>query len=117
MSPSRTISDDIFFLGDLLGEVITAQAGSGAFELEETVRGLAKAHRAGDPGAGTELSALISGLSIDEAVLLIRAFTSYFQLINLSEDNERVRRIRRREAETYPAARRGSIRDPSRASG
>ncbi len=111
MSPSRTISDDIFFLGDLLGEVITAQAGSGAFELEETVRGLAKAHRAGDPGAGTELSALISGLSIDEAVLLIRAFTSYFQLINLSEDNERVRRIRRREAETYPAARRGSIRE------
>lgn len=111
MTSSRTISDDIYFLGDLLGEVITAQAGTDAFELEETVRSLAKAHRAGDSGAGTELSALVSGLSIDEAVLLIRAFTSYFQLINLSEDNERVRRIRKREAETYPAARRGSIRE------
>ena len=111
MTAGRTISDDIYFLGDLLGEVITAQAGSEAFELEETVRALTKAHRAGDAGAGEELSALISGLSIDEAVLLIRAFTSYFQLINLSEDNERVRRIRKREAESFPAARRGSIRE------
>lgn len=111
MTQSRTISDDIYFLGDLLGEVITAQAGSEAFELEEAVRALAKAHRAGDSEAGTELSALISGLSIDEAVLLIRAFTSYFQLINLSEDNERIRRIRKREADTFPAARRGSIRE------
>lgn len=111
MSSQRTISDDIYFLGDLLGEVITVQAGSDAFELEEAVRNLAKAHRAGDVEAGAELSALVSGVSIDEAVLLIRAFTSYFQLINLSEDNERVRRIRRREAETFPAARRGSIRE------
>jgi phosphoenolpyruvate carboxylase len=111
MSSSRTISDDIYFLGDLLGEVITAQAGTDAFDLEEAVRALTKAHRAGDPEAGVELSAIISGLSIDESVLLIRAFTSYFQLINLSEDNERIRRIRRREAETFPAPRRGSIRE------
>lgn len=111
MTSGRTISDDIYFLGDLLGEVITAQAGIDNFELEEEVRSLAKAHRAGDPAAGAELNALISGLSIDEAVLLIRAFTSYFQLINLSEDNERVRRIRRREAESFPAPRRGSIRE------
>lgn len=111
MPSQRTISDDIYFLGDLLGEVITAQAGVAAFELEEEVRALAKSHRNGDPEAGTQLSALVSGVSIDEAVLLIRAFTSYFQLINLSEDNERVRRIRRREAETFPAPRRGSIRE------
>lgn len=111
MPSQRTISDDIYFLGDLLGEVITAQAGSDAFELEEAVRGLAKSHRTGDPEAGAQLSALIAGVSIDEAILLIRAFTSYFQLINLSEDNERIRRIRRREAETFPAARRGSIRE------
>ncbi len=111
MGSSRTISDDIYFLGDLLGEVITAQAGTDNFDLEEAVRSLAKAHRTGDPEAGAELSALVSGLSIDESVLLIRAFTSYFQLINLSEDNERVRRIRQREAEDFPAARRGSIRE------
>ncbi len=111
MGSSRTISDDIYFLGDLLGEVITAQAGTDNFNLEEAVRSLAKAHRAGDSEAGTELSAVVAGLSIDESVLLIRAFTSYFQLINLSEDNERVRRIRQREAASFPAPRRGSIRE------
>lgn len=109
MTERRTISDDIYLLGDLLGEVIRAQAGDDAFDLEEDVRAMAKAHRAGDTAAGDRLAATIQELSVEDASLLIRAFTSYFQLINLSEDNERVRRIRRREAGSYPAPRRGSI--------
>jgi phosphoenolpyruvate carboxylase len=108
---ARTISDDIYLLGGLLGEVIRAQAGEAAFDLEEEVRALAKSHRAGVEGSREQLATLIAGLSPDEASLLIRAFTSYFNLINLSEDNERIRRIRRREAATYPEARRGSIRE------
>src|SRR5680860_868405 len=111
MMQHRAISDDIYLLGGLLGEVIRAQAGEQAFELEERVRALAKAHRAGVEGSGDELAALSAGLSADEASLLIRAFTNYFNLINLSEDNERIRRIRRREATSYPEARRGSIRE------
>ncbi|CAN5733174.1 phosphoenolpyruvate carboxylase [soil metagenome] len=107
----RAISDDIYLLGGLLGEVIRAQAGDDAFDLEEQVRALAKAHRAGVEGSGDQLAALVAGLSAGEAGLLIRAFTSYFNLINLSEDNERIRRIRQREASTYPEARRGSIRE------
>jgi phosphoenolpyruvate carboxylase len=107
----RTISDDIYLLGDLLGDVIRSQAGEAAFDLEEEVRALAKAHRAGVEGSGEELSALVAGLSADESSLLIRAFTSYFNLINLSEDNERIRRIRRRELATWPDPRRGSIRE------
>ena len=110
----RTISDDIYLLGDLLGEVIRTQAGESAFALEEEVRGLAKSHRQGDPGSGDALKELIAGLSDEDASLLIRAFTSYFNLINLSEDNERIRRIRRRELATYPQARRGSIREAIR---
>lgn len=46
--------------------------------------------------------------------MLIRAFTSYFQLINLCEDSERVRRIRRNEAASDPNPRRGSIREAIR---
>lgn len=110
----RSISDDIFLLGDLLGEVIRSQAGEEAFALEESVRALAKSHRQGDKEAGAALDALVAGLSIDDASLLIRAFTSYFNLINLSEDNERIRRIRRRELSSYPQARRGSIREAIR---
>jgi phosphoenolpyruvate carboxylase len=109
MAGGRTLSNDIFLLGGLLGEAITAQAGEDAFQLEERVRALGKAVRAGKPAAANELASLIAGLSSDEASLLIRAFTSYFQLVNLCEDSERVRRIRRREQEHHPRPRRGSI--------
>ncbi len=114
MMQQRTISDDIYLLGDLLGDVIRAQAGEEAFSLEEEVRALAKSHRQGDPVAGEALKSLVAGLTEEDASLLIRAFTSYFNLINLSEDNERIRRIRRRELATYPQARRGSIREAIR---
>lgn len=109
MTDPRTISDDIYLLGDLLGEVLRLQAGEEAFALEEEVRGLAKAYRAGEPGAGDRLAELVAGLDLDDANLLVRAFTSYFGLTNLSEESERVRRIRAREAEMAPAPRRGSV--------
>ncbi|MCC6790249.1 MAG: phosphoenolpyruvate carboxylase, partial [Thermomicrobiales bacterium] len=109
MADRRTLSKDIYLLGGLLGDAIIAQAGEDAFALEEEVRALGKAFRAGRKDAGEELAALVAGLGPDDASLLIRAFTSYFQLINLCEDSERVRRIRRREAEHSPAPRRGSI--------
>nr|MDQ3044654.1 phosphoenolpyruvate carboxylase [Chloroflexota bacterium] len=111
MPASRSLSDDIFLLGDVLGDVIRSQAGHAAFELEETVRGLSKAFRSGDPSAGNELTALISETSTDEARMLIRAFTNYFQLVNLAEDNERIRRLRQREAREVPAVRPGSLRE------
>ncbi len=53
----------------------------------------------------------MEGLSIDEATVLVRAFTSYFRLINLAEDSERVRRIHAHERKSFPTARRGSLRE------
>lgn len=108
MGTTRTFGDDHALLAGLLGDVLRAQEGDRAFALEEQVRNLAKARRAGDEAAGPALTALVSGLSVDEAESLVRAFTSYFQLTNLAEDNERVRRIRRRESEN-PGPRRGSL--------
>ncbi|MFM8593130.1 MAG: phosphoenolpyruvate carboxylase, partial [Chloroflexota bacterium] len=108
MGTTRTFGDDHALLAELLGDVLKAQEGDRAFALEEQVRNLAKARRAGDEAAGPALTALVSGLSVDEAESLVRAFTSYFQLTNLAEDNERVRRIRRRESEN-PGPRRGSL--------
>jgi phosphoenolpyruvate carboxylase len=114
MPANRSLSDDVFLLGDLLGEVIRSQAGQASFELEEEVRALGKTFRTGSGAAGDQLAALVAGASVDEARVLIRAFTNYFQLVNLAEDNERVRRIRRREAETDPAPRRGSLHEAVR---
>ena len=115
MPTARTLSDDVYLLAGLLGEVLRAQAGQAAFDLEEEVRGLAKAFRAGEAAAGDRLEALVAGVSVEEAEVLIRAFTSYFQLINLSEDNERIRRLHRREADSAAHSeappRRGSLRE------
>ncbi len=111
MTGSRTLHDDIGLLGGLLGEVIEAQEGTDAFALEESARTLGKALRSGDEAAGEQLAALVAGLSTAEAMVLVRAFTSYFRLVNLAEDNERVRRIRTREHNGFPAPRRGSLRE------
>src|SRR5215212_6996434 len=109
----RTLSDDIHLLAGLLGEVLRGSGGDRAFLQTETARTLAKDLRGGDAQAGIELDALVKGLSDDEAETLVRAFTNYFQLINLAEDSERIRRIRTREA-ADGGRRRGSLREAVR---
>jgi phosphoenolpyruvate carboxylase len=111
MTASRTLQDDIDLLGGLLGEVIQAQEPVEAFALEERARALGKALRSGEEAAGEQLTALVTGLSIEEATVLVRAFTSYFRLVNLAEDNERVWRVRTREYRELPRPRRGSLRE------
>ena len=108
---ARTLSDDIYLLGDLLGDVIQSQAGQDDFALEEHVRALGKEFRSGNDDAARRLTAVIHSVSVDDAEMLIRAFTNYFQLVNLCEDNERIRRLKRRERENAPKPRRGSIRE------
>ncbi len=111
MGEARTLSDDIYLLAGLLGEAIRSQAGEAAFADEEEVRALGKAYRAGDEAAGERLTARVAACDERGLQTLVRAFTSYFQLINLAEDNERIRRVRRRAAEVHPAPRRGSVRE------
>ena len=107
----RTFSDDLYLLVGILGDVIQETAGPDAFALEEAVRAGGKQLRRGDPDAGKELDRLIKNADSDELRVLIRAFTNYFQLNNIVEDSERIRRVRRRESENPTAPRRGSIHE------
>ncbi len=107
----RTLSDDVYLLAGLLGDVIQSLAGAEAFELEEEVRSLAKEMRSGNTGASLRLESVIHDADTADLRILIRAFTNYFQLINLSEDNERIRRLQRREHAEPDQPRRGSIRE------
>jgi phosphoenolpyruvate carboxylase len=104
----RTLSDDVYLLAGLLGEVLRGSGGERAFHQTETARTLAKELRGGNVQAGDELDAMVRGLPDDEAETLVRAFTNYFQLINLAEDSERIRRIRNREV-VEGGPRRGSL--------
>lgn len=93
------LSADIHLLGDLLGEIIIEQQGQAAFDLVEEVRAAAKARRQGDSSAASALEARIQSLDLSATRVLVKAFSNYFQLINIAEDMERVRVLRQREAQ------------------
>ncbi|HML23216.1 MAG TPA: phosphoenolpyruvate carboxylase [Aggregatilinea sp.] len=97
---TNALSADIKLLGNLLGVIIREQHGDDALQTVERVRFNAKARRAGDQHATIELENIIEGLSLDQKRILIKAFSNYFQLINIAEDQQRVRVLREREATT-----------------
>lgn len=94
---SNPLSNDIRLLGNLLGMVIREQHGDAAFNLVEEVRASAKARRNNEAGAADELTRLISGVDLEGKRVLIKAFSNYFQLINIAEDLQRIRTLRQRE--------------------
>lgn len=95
----NALSADIRLLGNLLGMVIWEQHGQEALDLVERVRAAAKARRANQPGAAENLTGIIGGLDLESWRILVKAFGSYFQLINIAEDQQRIRVLRQREAE------------------
>ena len=96
----RGLRDDVDFLGSALGTVMRELEGEAFFNLVERVRALTKGLRAEPDAEGREeLFELLSSLSLSEAEKLLRAFTVYFQLINLAEEIHRVRVNRLREGE------------------
>ena len=91
----RALREDVHRLGTLVGELVREQGGEALFDLVETARKLAIAQREGDRAANGELTALIGALAPSTARDFIRAFSTYFQMVNMAE---KVHRIRRRRA-------------------
>jgi phosphoenolpyruvate carboxylase len=107
---SPQLEADERLLTDCLHEVVRVAHGEGTVLLLREVAGLGVAVRDGDEEAAARLAALCGGLGLEQAEVLVRALTRWFQLVNLAEDNDRVRRIRRRERLEEPAPRPGSMR-------
>jgi phosphoenolpyruvate carboxylase len=109
-SKDQPLSNDIHMLGDLLGETLQRHGGEHLFEIEEKVRALCKELRS-TPSARTDqqLKKLLHGLSIDEAIGVIRAFSTFFQLVNIAEQHHRIRRKRDYELRTPDQPQRGSL--------
>jgi phosphoenolpyruvate carboxylase len=99
--PQDHLREQIHLLGDLLGETIREQEGAAIFDLVETIRGLAKAGRAGDQEASRRLLALVDELPMSQARGVVKAFDAYFQLVNLAEEEERVRILRDRARQAH----------------
>ncbi|PIR22072.1 MAG: phosphoenolpyruvate carboxylase [Deltaproteobacteria bacterium CG11_big_fil_rev_8_21_14_0_20_45_16] len=90
------IAAEIRFLGEILGEVIREISGEKIYRLEERIRHLSKKARSKDRVAQKKLTEVISDLSTADAYEIALAFTVYFELINIAEENHRIRLLKRR---------------------
>jgi phosphoenolpyruvate carboxylase len=94
---------DVSYLGRMLGQVLVEQSGPELLDAEEGARALAKALRA-DETSETErdrldaaLAALAETFDVATVIGVVRAFSTYFQLVNTAEQHHRVRLRRLRE--------------------
>ncbi|MFF4222730.1 phosphoenolpyruvate carboxylase [Streptomyces sp. L500] len=84
---------DIRRLGDLLGETLVRQEGEELLDLVERVRALTRTD-------GEAAAALLARTDPETAAKLVRAFSTYFHLANVTEQVHRGRELRaRRDAE------------------
>lgn len=88
---SSELRADIRRLGDLLGETLVRQEGPELLELVERVRHLTREN-------GEAAAELLRGTELETAAKLVRAFSTYFHLANVTEQVHRGRELRARRA-------------------
>ena len=102
---------DINLLGRILGQVIVEQEGKGLFGAEEEIRLLCRRLRFEyDPGLDEKLRARIERMGPGELGRIVRAFSVYFQLVNIAERYHRIRRRRQYESLPENPPQRASLR-------
>ncbi len=107
---------DVRSLGKLLGQVLVEQEGEHLLEIVEELRSLLIKHRQqskGESPDGAQMAKaikIVSGLSIEDAHRVTKAFAIYFELTNLAETNHRKRRRRAGKLHIEQSALAGSFR-------
>ncbi|HEY7740058.1 MAG TPA: phosphoenolpyruvate carboxylase [Steroidobacteraceae bacterium] len=96
------LREDVHALGGLVGEVLLDQGGRHLFDLVEGDRVAAIRRRGGVPEGAVELGVRTADRPAGEARDLIRAFSKWFEVVNLAE---RVHRVRRRREYLTTSAR------------
>lgn len=89
------LKDDIRLLGRLLGDTVREQEGDEVFDIVEKIRQTStKFHRENDAPARAELEEILSSLSPERTVQILRAFSYFSHLANIAEDQHHIRRMR-----------------------
>jgi phosphoenolpyruvate carboxylase len=85
---------EIRLLGQLLGETLREHEGLALYELEESIRLRTKALRQQyDAADESGLVAELDRIPLHDAARLVRAFATYFQLVNLAELERQARSV------------------------
>jgi len=90
----EALREDVHALGELIGEMLREQGGQQLLDTVEHDRVLAIRRREGDGAAAQELIVRVRGRPPGEANDLVRAFSTWFQLVNVAEQVHRIRRRR-----------------------
>lgn len=90
----QPLRDDVRILGTLVGDLLRDQGGEDLFELVENARQRSIRRRENNEKPGEELAELVKNLDLDLAMEVIRAFSTYFQMVNTAEKVHRIRRRR-----------------------
>jgi phosphoenolpyruvate carboxylase len=104
-SPDKDLplKEDIRLLGRLLGDTVREQEGEDAFDLIERIRRSSIAfHRDNDTAAREELEAILDGLTAEQTMIVVRAFSYFSHLANLAEDLHHIRRSRAHQISGSP---------------
>jgi phosphoenolpyruvate carboxylase len=92
---SRSLRRDAEELSSLLGDVLEAQNSGAALDTYEAIRDAALEYRQGEAESRAALRKAVGSLAPERRRVVVRAFTAYFELLNLAEERERVRATRR----------------------
>lgn len=91
MQDDASLRSDVRGLGELLGKSLIRQEGKDLFDLVEKVRAAVRS------GHG---ESELKNVSVDQAVQLVRAFSTYFHLANVAEQVHRSRVLENERAES-----------------
>src|SRR5579862_4379473 len=105
------LRDDVHALGALVGEILHEQGGEALFALVEADRVAAIRGRNGEPAAREELAAAVQGRPPALARDLVRAFSTWFQAVNVAEKVHRIRRRREYFAKDSQRPQPGGVED------
>ncbi|UJF33720.1 phosphoenolpyruvate carboxylase [Paenibacillus hexagrammi] len=109
-STNNLLRRDVRFLGHILGEVLVHQGGHELLDVVEKIREMSKSLRAHFvPEIFQEFKDTIRSLAPEIRHQVIRAFAIYFQLVNIAEQNHRIRRKRDYERTSGEMVQPGSI--------
>jgi phosphoenolpyruvate carboxylase len=102
----EALNRDIKLLVGLLGETLVRHEGEELLDLVERVRTLSKATRDETSAATADhLDQLLSGVDLNTATILVRAFSAYFHLANIAEQVHRADERTQLAEEEGPLAR------------
>ncbi len=93
--PTKSLREDVRYLGNILGKVIKQQEGIKFFRLVEDIRRLSKANTANinKKKSYKKLSNKIKNLSPVNLFKLTRAFTHFMNFINITESIDGARKL------------------------